>query len=243
MATDSPCGMERLIERNICNGPSGELKDLLRLVTVITGVLDMRIFLITLLLCSITTVAQATILVLGDSLSASYGLEDGKDWVSLLRTAINTRCTQRPDLINASISGERTENAISKLPALLNKYHPSMVLIELGGNDALRGSPISIIRQNMLTLIDMAENAHAKVLLFEMMMLPNFGPAYTKAFNEMYGQLAAEKSVILVPFLLKNVGDHPELMQADGTHPNEAAQKIIFENVWPFVREAIHCHE
>lgn len=179
--------------------------------------------------------------MLGDSLSAGYGLEEGKDWVSILRKNIDEHCTVKPPVTNASISGERTENALSKFPPLLAQYHPSLVLIELGGNDALRGSPIQTIRQNLSTLIDMAHRSHAKVLLFEMMIVPNLGPAYANGFKEMYTSLATEKGVTLVPFILNNVANHPELMQADGIHPTEAAQPIIFEHVWPAVRQAIDC--
>lgn len=179
--------------------------------------------------------------MLGDSLSAGYGLEEGKEWVSLLRKNIDEHCAIKPPVINASISGERTENAISKFPPLLAQYHPSLVLIELGGNDALRGSPIQTIRDNLSTLIDMAQRSHAKVLLFEMMIVPNLGPAYANGFKDMYAELAREKGVVMVPFILNNVADHPELMQADGIHPTEAAQPIIFEQVWPVVSQAIAC--
>jgi acyl-CoA thioesterase-1 len=203
----------------------------------------MRTFLITILFLCTITVAQASILVLGDSLSAGYGLEDGKDWVSILRQNINQRCSLKPPVINASISGERTENAISKFPPLLSQYHPSLVLIELGGNDALRGSPIQTIKDNLSTLIDMAQHAHAKVLLCEMMIVPNLGPTYASAFHDMYQTLANEKGAVLVPFMLKDVAGHPELMQADIIHPTEEAQPIIFNNVWPTVREAIACHD
>lgn len=202
----------------------------------------MRTFLITtVFFCCLTTVAHASILVLGDSLSAGYGVEEGKEWVNLLRKNIDEHCTIKPPVINASISGERTENAISKFPPLLAQYHPSLVLIELGGNDALRGSPLQTIHDNLVTLIDMAQKSHAKVILFEMMIVPNLGPAYANGFKAMYSDIAKEKNVVLVPFILNDVAGHPELMQADGIHPTEAAQPMIIEQVWPAVRQAIAC--
>lgn len=180
--------------------------------------------------------------MLGDSLSAGYGVDEGKDWVSLLQNNINQHCAIKPPVINASISGERTENALSKFPPLLAQYHPSLVLIELGGNDALRGSSIQTIRSNLIALIDMAQRSHAKVLLFEMMIVPNLGPAYANGFKTMYTDIAKEKNIVLVPFILKNVAGNPDLMQSDGIHPTEAAQPMIFEQVWPLVRREIACN-
>lgn len=242
MATEVPCTIERSIDLKMCKGPSGESKVLLRLDTVITGVLDMRNFLINIvfILC-FTTVAQASILVLGDSLSAGYGVEEGREWVNLLRKKIDQQCMVKMPVINASISGERTENALSKFQPLLAQYHPSWVLIELGGNDALRGSPIQTIRQNLISLINMAQEAHAKVILFEMMIVPNLGPTYANAFKEMYTEIAKEKGVLLVPFILQDVAVEPGLMQADGIHPTEEAQPLILDKVWPVVEKAIGC--
>ena len=201
----------------------------------------MRRFLIIILFCCTSTLAHAGVLVLGDSLSAEYGLEENKGWVKLLREKIASECHEHMPVINASTSGDRTENGVAKLPGLLEHYHPKTVLIELGGNDALRGSPIEAITQQLNTLVQIGQKGHATVLLFEMMIPPNYGLPYTEAFNKMYHQVAKRNNVTLVPFLLNRVGDQEELMQQDGIHPSAEAQTIILENIWPSVNRALHC--
>ena len=175
--------------------------------------------------------ANPVILVLGDSLSAEYGLPRGSGWVSLLEAQLK-KINSPASVFNASISGETTAGGLTRLPALLASKKPSVVMIELGANDALRGLPLSETEANLRKMIGMSKKLGAKVLLFGMQIPPNYGQSYTSQFKALYSSLAKEERIELIPFFLEGVATRPELFQADRIHPNVAAQTILFNNVW-----------
>ena len=171
------------------------------------------------------------ILVLGDSLSAEYGLPRGTGWVGYLETKLKN--DRNPwTVFNASISGETTSGGLARLPRLLEQKNPGIVMIELGANDALRGLPLADTAGNLRQMIQMSKKSGAKVVLFGMQIPPNYGQNYTTSFKTLYVSLAKEESIKLIPFFLEGVATKSELFQADRIHPNEAAQKILFQNVW-----------
>ncbi len=174
---------------------------------------------------------NSTILVLGDSLSAEYGLARGTGWVRLLEEQLQKQGS--PWLVfNASISGETSSGGLSRLPKLLEQKKPGIVLLELGANDALRGLSVQESEKNLRKMIEQSKNSGAKVLLFGMQIPPNYGQEYAKQFENLYPKLARQEQVELVPFFLKNVASDINLFQADRMHPNEKAQAILFKNVW-----------
>ncbi len=181
------------------------------------------------------------ILVLGDSLSAEYGLPRGTGWVALLQKQLTK---ERPGaaVVNASISGDTTSGGRSRLPSLLKQHRPSHVIVELGGNDALRGLPMGMTQKNLLDMVQQAQANGAKVLLLGMQMPPNYGPVMAQQFEAAYAQVAKRQKVALVPFFLKGIGDDPEPLkwfQADRIHPNEAAQARMLANVWPALKKQL----
>ena len=183
----------------------------------------------------VTAASGQRILVVGDSLSAEYGLARGTGWVALLQKQL---ATEKPgvQVINASISGDTTSGGRSRLPALLQRHRPSHVVIELGGNDALRGLPMAMTQDNLLAMTKQAQATGAQVLLLGMKMPPNYGPEMARQFEAAYAQVARSQKAALVPFFLKGVGDDAEPLkwfQADRIHPNEAAQPRMLANVWP----------
>jgi acyl-CoA thioesterase I len=169
-----------------------------------------------------------TILILGDSLSAGHGIEQGKNWTDLLQKKFNLN-NNKISLINASISGHTTANGINRLPQALKQHRPDIIMIELGGNDGLRGLPIQHIKKNLATLIQLGLDNKAIVLLMHIRIPPNYGKKYTRAFNQVYSDLAEKYSLNLLPFMLEQIALKPELMQADGIHPNASAQPEIME--------------
>lgn len=171
-------------------------------------------------------------LVLGDSLSAEYGIERGRGWVALLEQKLKAEKIDA-SVVNASISGETTSGGRARLPALLGQHRPDVVVIELGANDGLRGLPIASAEANLRSMVALAKQNRAKVLLVGMRMPPNYGRAYTERFFGMYKNLSQEFSTPLVPFLLEGVADKPSLFQADRLHPTAAAHPIILANIWP----------
>lgn len=185
--------------------------------------------------CTSAHSASKTVLVLGDSLSSEYGLPRDSGWVSLLEQRMQAQ-GQSARVINVSISGETTSGGRVRLPALLQQHRPGVVIIELGGNDGLRGLPVATIEANLRAMILAAKNAKSKVLLVGMHIPPNYGPAYTKQFSGMYARLAKETGATLVPFLLEGIGDNPDMFQSDRIHPVLAAQPIMLENVWPHLQ-------
>lgn len=185
--------------------------------------------------CTSAHSASKTVLVLGDSLSSEYGLPRDSGWVSLLEQRMQAQ-GQSARVINVSISGETTSGGRVRLPALLQQHRPDVVIIELGGNDGLRGLPAATIEANLRAMILAAKNTKSKVLLVGMQIPPNYGPAYTKQFSGMYARLAKETGATLVPFLLEGIGDNPDMFQGDRIHPVLAAQPIMLENVWPHLQ-------
>ena len=176
-----------------------------------------------------------TILVLGDSLSSAYGLDPSKGWVSLLQN--NLQLTNpKMKVINASVSGDTTLDGTLKLSALINKHRPCTVIVELGGNDGLRGLALEQMKANLGEIITQLKERKIKVILVGVKIPPNYGPEYTQQFTAIYRDLAKQYKVILVPHLLKDVGDKPALMQTDGIHPTVKGQKIMLDNVLKVVK-------
>ena len=182
--------------------------------------------------------APKTVLVLGDSLSAEYGLARGAGWVALMEQRLKEQKIDAT-IVNASVSGETTSGGRTRLPALLNQYHPSLVVIELGANDGLRGLPVAAAQANLRAMADAAQQANAKVLLVGMRMPPNYGRDYADKFFAMYGTLSKDIRAPLVPFMLEGVADKPQLFQADRLHPVAAAHPTILANIWPPLQKMI----
>lgn len=174
----------------------------------------------------------AQILVVGDSLSAGYGLSAGEGWVDLLTKKL-AREKITGQVINASISGDTTTGGLARLPALLAKHKPTLVVIELGGNDGLRGSPVAAAKANLMKMAELAKASGAKVLVVGMRMPPNFGPSYTAQFEAMYAEVAKAVGGGLVPFFLDRIGTDLSKFQADKIHPTAAAQPELLDTVWP----------
>jgi acyl-CoA thioesterase-1 len=182
-----------------------------------------------------------TILVVGDSLSAEYGLRRGEGWAALLQARLSTEKSDA-QVINASISGDTTAGGRSRLPALLTLHKPGLVVIELGGNDALRGLPLAQTQDNLQAMAVAAKAAGAKVLLLGMQVPPNYGQTYAKQFSDVFSQVAKSQKAALVPFLLKGVADGPDalkMFQADRIHPVAAAHPTILNNVWPTLKKLL----
>ncbi len=176
------------------------------------------------------------ILVFGDSISAGYGLPQVEQgWVELLRAKLKQEGYETP-VVNASVSGETTAGGLSRLPRALGLHHPQIVILELGGNDGLRALPVDQMRANLDKMIDLSLTAGAKVLLLGMRMPPNYGPQYTEQFGRAFTDVAHEKKIALLPFLLTDIALSPNLIQADGIHPNELGQPKLLANVWPVLK-------
>ncbi|MCO7555187.1 MULTISPECIES: arylesterase [Pseudomonadaceae] len=176
--------------------------------------------------------AAGTVLVVGDSISAALGLETSQGWVSLLQKKLDSeRLDHR--VVNASISGDTSAGGAARLPALLGEHKPEVVIIELGGNDGLRGQPPAQLQQNLASMVEQSRQAGAKVLVLGMRLPPNYGKRYTDAFARVFSDVAKEQQVPLVPFFLEGVGGVEGMMQADGIHPAAGAQPKLLENVWP----------
>lgn len=187
------------------------------------------------LMCMAQNAAAGTILIVGDSISAGFGLDTRLGWVSLLEQRLSKE-GHDDKVINASISGDTSAGGLARLPALLAEHKPDVVIVELGGNDGLRGQLPAQLKQNLASMIEASQQAGAKVLLLGMQLPPNYGARYTQAFAAVYAELANEKKVALVPFLLEGVGGKPELMQADRIHPAAGAQGLLLDNVWPVLK-------
>jgi acyl-CoA thioesterase-1 len=185
--------------------------------------------------------APATVLVVGDSLSAEYGLQRGTGWVALLERRLRDEKIDAR-IVNASISGDTTSGGRSRLPALLSQHKPTHVVIELGGNDALRGLPLEMTQSNLSAMVQAAQKAGARALLVGMQLPPNWGADYGRRFEALYEKVAREHGAALVPFLLKGVADiddAPRFFQRDRIHPNEQAQERMLANVWPALRKLL----
>ncbi len=182
--------------------------------------------------------APKTVLVVGDSLSAEYGLTRGAGWVALLEQKLKVEKIDAR-IVNASISGETTSGGRTRLPALLTQHKPQIVVIELGANDGLRGLPVASAEANLRQMVTLSQKQDAKVMLIGMRMPPNYGRAYTERFFNMYGTLSKDLKAPLVPFMLEGVADKPALFQADRLHPNAEAHPIILNNIWPTISNMI----
>ncbi|MGH8039369.1 MAG: arylesterase [Stenotrophomonas sp.] len=188
------------------------------------------------LTCAKGQETRHAVLVVGDSLSAAHNIPAASGWVNLLQQRVSQQVKPPPAIINASISGETTAGALTRLPGLLDKHRPSVVVIELGGNDALRGLTPVQLRGNLEKMIVASQKAGAKVLLLGIDVPPNYGPAYRDRLRQVYAGLASQYKVPLLPFLLEGVALQPGLMQADGLHPTAAGQPRVLDNVWPLLK-------
>lgn len=191
------------------------------------------------LMCSVPCMAAdpqppvaPTILIMGDSLSAGFGMSVASGWASLLQQRLAAeRLPHR--VVNASISGETTSGGLSRLPQALQTHQPDIVIIELGANDGLRGLPLELIENNLARMIERCQQANTKVLLLGMRLPPNYGPRYTQEFTQVFVGLAERYNTALVPFFLTDVATRRELMQSDGLHPNASAQPRLLDTLWP----------
>jgi acyl-CoA thioesterase-1 len=179
--------------------------------------------------------APKTVLVLGDSLSAGYGLTHGVGWVTLLQQRLSNEKIA-VTVVNASISGDTTSGGKARLEPLLTAHKPDVVVVELGANDALRGLPLAETENNLNAILSAAQNIHARTLLLGMRIPPNYGTAYTRQFAELFGNVAKARKSALVPFFLDRVAEQPALFQSDRLHPNEQAQAMLLDNVWPHLK-------
>lgn len=193
-------------------------------------------------LCFITQVQAATVLVMGDSISAAFGLETQQGWVALLNDKLTTKSTEFK-VVNASVSGETTAGGLARFPDLLRKHQPQIVIIELGGNDGLRGLSLEYMAHNLTTMLQQAQEQDATVLLLGMRLPGNYGRRYTEAFYQVYQDVAKQHNVALVDFFLDGVGGVSGMMQADGVHPTQAAQPLLLKNAWralgPLLSESV----
>ena len=182
--------------------------------------------------------APKTVLVLGDSISAAYGLSQAQGWVALTAEKLQ-KSNPNVALHNASLSGETTAGGAQRLPALLKTHKPSVVIIELGGNDALRGLPLSQTEANFKAMIAAAKAAKAQVLLVPMQIPPNYGPAYAKSFNGLYAKLGKAQRVSVSAFIFKDFADNLTFFQADRIHPSAAAQPLMVATLWPAIEKLV----
>ena len=194
----------------------------------------------TITLCLVPTLVSAkTILILGDSLSAGYGIDAKQGWAHLLQQRLNQQYPKQHKVVNASVSGETTSGALARLPKLLQTYKPEIVVIELGGNDGLRGQPPQMIQKNLAQLVQLSQKQKAKVLLFGMKIPPNYGTAYSTAFENNYKVVSQQYKIKLLPFFLEGVAGNKSLIQNDQIHPNVKAQPILLNLAYPYIKGAL----
>ncbi|PCK31154.1 arylesterase [Pseudoalteromonas piscicida] len=184
------------------------------------------LFILVIVMAPLSANAKQKLMIVGDSLSAAYGLKQDDGWVKLLQNKYETE--QIPiEIINVSVSGQTTGNAVAKIAQQLERIKPSHVLIELGGNDGLRGFPIKRLKSNLTQLVESSQNSGAKVAVMEIHIPPNLGPRYTGMFTQSYQQVTAKTNSYLMPYFMLEIANKPELMQDDNLHPNKAAQPLI----------------
>ena len=181
---------------------------------------------------------QPTIVILGDSLSSGHGIRNGLGWVDLLALKLKQESMEYR-MINASISGDTSGNGLNRLERILKQYEPEIVIVELGGNDGLRGFKLAVTESNLKQIVLLNQQHHARTLLVGMRMPPNYGPVYTQKFQQIFKRLAARYQLPLLPFLLEGIATNKVFMQSDGIHPNQKAQSIILENVWPVLKKML----
>ena len=179
------------------------------------------------------------ILIVGDSISAGYGINPEQGWVQLLQKRLDQQYPKQHKVVNASVSGETTSGALARMPKLLQSYKPDVVVIELGGNDALRGQPPQMIQKNLGQLVQQSQQAKAKVLLFGMKIPPNYGTAYSQAFENNYKVISQQYKIKLLPFFMQGIAGHKDLMQNDQIHPNAKSQSILLNNAYPYIKGAL----
>lgn len=197
-------------------------------------------YLVLLALClSPTWVFAKTVMVLGDSISAGYGIEPQQAWVNLLQKRLDQQYPKQHKVVNASVSGETTSGALARLPKLLQTHKPNVVVIELGGNDGLRGQPPQMIQKNLAQLIQQSQKTNATVVVLGMKMPPNYGTAYSKAFENNYKVVSQQFKVKLLPFFLEGIAGNNSLMQKDLVHPNGKAQPILLNLAYPYIKGAL----
>ncbi len=191
-------------------------------------------------LCLIPFAVDAkTILIVGDSISAGYGINPEQGWVQLLQKRLDQQYPKQHKVVNASVSGETTSGALARMPKLLQSYKADVVVIELGGNDALRGQPQQMIQKNLGQLVQQSQQAKAKVLLFGMKIPPNYGTAYSQAFENNYKVISQQYKIKLLPFFMQGIAGHKDLMQNDQIHPNAKSQSILLNNAYPYIKGAL----
>ncbi len=182
--------------------------------------------------------AERTIVVLGDSLSSGYGLHIDESWVSMLEERLRAE-GYGYEVVNASITGDTSSGGLARLPSLLAAHEPSIVIVELGGNDGLRGQPVQSLRANLSRIIELARDSGAAPILTGIQIPPNYGLGYTGAFARIYPELAAEFDIPLVGFLMEDVALNDDLMQSDGMHPNARGHEVMLENVWTVLADIL----
>ncbi len=188
---------------------------------------------------SISSSYAKTILIMGDSISAAYGMTPEQGWVKLLQKRLDQKYPKQHHVVNASMSGETTSGALARLPKLLQTHKPDIVVIELGGNDGLRGQPPQLIQKNLSQLVQLSKNAQAEVLLFGIKIPPNYGTSYSKAFENNYQVVAKQHKIQLLPFFLEGVAGHTTLMKTDRIHPNIKAQPKLLDLAWKYIEPAL----
>ncbi|MDF2417389.1 arylesterase [Acinetobacter beijerinckii] len=194
----------------------------------------------TITICLVPTIVSAkTILILGDSLSAGYGIDAKQGWVNLLQQRLDQQYPKKHKVVNASVSGETTSGGLARLPKLLTTYKPDVVVIELGGNDGLRGQPPQMIQKNLAQLVQLSQKQKATVLLFGMKIPPNYGSAYSNAFENNYKVVSQQYKIKLLPFFLEGVAGQKGLIQNDQIHPNAKAQPIMLNLAYPYIKAVL----
>lgn len=191
-----------------------------------------------LLACGLTAlpaVASPVILAWGDSLCAAYGLQESEGWVALMDARLKAQGYDYT-VVNGCVSGETTAGGLARMPAAIAQHKPAIVILELGSNDALRGTPTKVIRDNLGQMIRLSKQAGAKILLLGMLMPPNYGAEYTREFESAFLDISRQYGTAYLHFLLKGVADHPDLMQGDDMHPTAVGEPIVLDNVWPALK-------
>jgi acyl-CoA thioesterase-1 len=195
-----------------------------------------------LLLLIVAAATQAagppTVVVFGDSLSAGYGVDVDQTWVALLQNRLESQGYEYR-VVNASISGETTQGGMTRINAALDNFSPALVILELGGNDGLRGFPTGVIKENIRFIIERSRNHGAAVVILGIRIPTNYGPRYTQAFEGIYSELASELDVPWIEFFMEGIAQNDDLMQEDGIHPTAEAQPMLLDNAWPIIQEAL----
>ena len=183
-----------------------------------------------------------TVLVFGDSLSAGYGVDVDQTWVALLQARLESQGYEHR-VINASISGETTQGGMTRIAPALENFNPELVILELGGNDGLRGFPANVIKDNIRAMIDASRQHGATVVILGIKIPTNYGPRYRQSFENIYSELATEMDLYWIEFFMEGVALNEDLMQDDGVHPTTEAQPVLLDNAWPVIREALSKHD